>query len=581
MIEEFARLGVRAACISPGSRSSALVTALLRIDAVRPWVCLDERSAAFFALGIARETRRPVLLVCTSGTAAANFLPAVVEASLSQVAMIVLTADRPPELRDCHAPQTIDQPGIYGSHVRWAVDVPAPEAGVDLEAYYRTVACRAFEATSVMRAGPVHVNFPMREPLIDVAQERSELERRTQRGGETPWTKIHPSVSVPGPDAVRSIATRIAGARSGIIVCGPGSADNPAARGSIASLAARIRWPIVADPLSGLRFGPHDRAQVVDAYDLMLRDPEFRREHRPAAVIQFGRPPVSKPLTQFLCGEERLQFHLMVAAAGEWPDPSHRATDVIRTSPDALCRALAESAELEPSPARWTAAWTNAAAAVRRAMAQALAGEPELYEGKIFPQLLAQMPEGGALHVGNSMPVRDLDTYGASCATALEVFCNRGANGIDGVMSAAIGAAAVRNGPTVLVIGDLSFLHDLGALQLTARHRVHLVIVLINNDGGGIFSFLPQADLGDAFERYFATPHGLDFEPAVKMVDGRYARPQTWAEFEAALAGALGERRLHVIEVRSERRRNLELHRRHAAAAVEALHEWRASGRGR
>ncbi len=571
MMDEFARSGVAHACISPGSRSTALVTGILHARAIRPWVILDERSAGFFALGMARETRRPVILVCTSGTAAANYMPAVVEASLSRIPLIVITADRPPEARDCRSAQTIDQVRMFGSHARWSVDLATPVAGLDLDSYYRTIACRAFATAAQMPAGPVHLNIPMREPLIDVSEERERLARISESESESeskfaadesrsPYTRVYPARPSLPPDSTRALADKLRGCDRGLIVSGP-AAPSPEAACSIARLAGRLNWPVLADPLSGLRAGHHDRSRIVDAYDVLLRDPAFCEAHQPDAVIQFGDPPVSKCLGQFLASRPR-RSHLMVAEPGTWPDPLQIASDVAQAGTVELCDSIFESLDDAPKMSPWLDSWLAASARSRAALDAMLADETTMFEGKVVAELMRLAPDGCAVHTGNSMPVRNFDTFVAQSDRDTALFCNRGANGIDGVLATALGAAAARKAPTILVLGDLSLLHDIGALQIAARYRVHLLVIVINNDGGGIFSFLPQASLGDSFETFFATPHGLDFEDAAALGRARYARAGSWSEFNAAVGYALDHPGLHLLEIRGDRARNLALHRR-------------------
>jgi 2-succinyl-5-enolpyruvyl-6-hydroxy-3-cyclohexene-1-carboxylate synthase len=579
LADELARAGVTDACISPGSRSTALVLALTRTPGLRPWVITDERSAAFFALGMAREQRRPVALLCTSGTAAANYLPAIVEASLSRIPLIVLTADRPPELRDVHAAQTIDQVRLFGSHVRFSVDAATPD-DTDLDPYFRMLGCRA-AAIARESAGPVHVNVPMREPLIDVGEESAELagdasvraDGNAGRAGEDAWpsrprTIVHAAETLPPAAVLRELATALGGCERGLIVCGPGMAADDA-KGDVTRLAAHLGWPILADPLSGLRFGDHERACVIDAYDVLLRDGDFARTHAPATILQLGMPPVSAALARFLAaGRGR---HVLVAPPAEWPDPLHRATDVVRATPGAFCAAITDRIVRAAGASPWLASWTEAATRVRSALDRLLAEHDLTFEGAILARLQPLLPADTALHVGNSLPVRALDTFVGGGAKPLALFCNRGANGIDGVTSAALGAAAARTQPTALVTGDLSFLHDLGALQIAARHRLNLLVVVVNNDGGGIFSFLPQAELGERFESLFATPHGLELTGAVTMCGGRHRVVRSSSELAASVGDWVRERGLHVVEVRIDRTRARALHARVVDAALAAV----------
>lgn len=569
--------GVTDACISPGSRSTAAALALVQAG-LRPWVITDERAAGFFALGLARAARRPVVLLCTSGTAAANYLPAVVEASLSQVPLVVLTADRPPELRDCAAAQTIDQVRLFGSHVRWSVDAPAPGAGVDLDGWFRTVAARAVAAATEAPRGPVHVNLPMREPLLDVAAERTRLDA----GAAIPAAPLRPirvygASGLPSVSAVTEIATALAMARRGVVVAGPNAARDGNAAAAIARLAAHLGWPILADPLSGLRFGDHDRSHVIDAYDVLLQGGVLGADVYPDAVVQLGTPTVSAA-TQRLLTAARAPLHVVVAPPGVWPDPLQRATDVVRADAGAFAAAVVDAIEngrTQHDPAHdeereWLARWTRPAANVRRALDRALADEATLFEGTVLADLVARLPDGTSLHVGNSLPVRALDTFVGGAPGGLQVACNRGANGIDGVVASALGATAAGRGPTVLVVGDLSFLHDVGALQIAARHRLPLLVLVVNNDGGGIFSFLPQAALGDTFETLFGTPHGLALAGAVEMCGGRYVHAANRAALATAIAAWRDAPAFTVVEIPSDRTATRALHARLIATACAA-----------
>ncbi len=362
VVEELGRCGVTEACVSPGSRSTALALALDAAPGMRVFVVGDERCGGFFALGLARERQRPVVLLCTSGTAAANYLPAVVEASLSDVPLVVVTADRPPELRDCGAAQTITQVGLFAGHVRWSVDVPAPSADVDLERYYRTLACRAAAAAVEPPAGPVHVNLPMREPLFDPAEEEAIALEPVAR---EPFVTVHSSSAVAAPATLDALVAKLGRSSRGLIVCGPGT--DRCAAAPIATLARLLGWPILADPISGLRFGAHDRSHVADAYDVLLRDREFSESHRPETIVQIGALPASKPLARFLEASPRLR-HVVVAPARRWPDPFHRASDVVRADAAELCAALAARLPARSGASTWLGDWVGTSTMLRAAI---------------------------------------------------------------------------------------------------------------------------------------------------------------------------------------------------------------------
>ena len=573
-VDELARAGVRHACFAPGSRSTPLVLALAREPRIRLWDHLDERSAAFFALGLAKTLGEPVALVCTSGTAAANFLPAVVEAHYSRVPLLVLTADRPPELRDVGAPQAIDQLRLYGPYAKWFVEVALPEATPALLRYARALAARAAATVREEPAGPVHLNFPFREPLIPLPAEppavsgATALAWRGRPEGE-PFARVLTGPKQPDASLVRELAELLAGLPRGLIVAGPqpGEALAPA----LAKLALTLGYPILAEPLSQVRCGSHDRTLVVDAYDAFLRDPEVSGALMPQVVLRFGAVPTSKPLLLYL--ERHAGARQIVVDPAGWPDPLHLASHVVHVDPVLLAESLVVQLggmECRPEPA-WAETWRAVDARARGAIAGELARIEEPFEGRVFAELAALLPDGATLFAGNSMPVRDLDTFFPGSARRIRFLANRGANGIDGVVSTALGAAAALTGPLALVIGDLSFYHDMNGLLAARRHGLRATIVLLNNDGGGIFSFLPQAEHGEQFERLFGTPHGLDFRHAATLYGLPFTRVESWPAFREAVQASLAGDGVSVIEVPTERARNVELHRRIWPAVAQAV----------
>ncbi|MEZ4503380.1 MAG: 2-succinyl-5-enolpyruvyl-6-hydroxy-3-cyclohexene-1-carboxylic-acid synthase [Dehalococcoidia bacterium] len=555
--------GLRDVVVCPGSRSTPLTLALARHPSLRPWLHLDERSAGYFALGLARQTGRPVGLVCTSGTAAANFLPAAVEASLSRVPLLLLTADRPPELRDVGAAQTIDQLNLYGSHARWALDMPVTDGTEQLEDFARGVAARAVATSLTPPAGPVHLNFPFREPLVD----------RTTTEAPTPPRHgvASPPVQHPSETTVASLIESLSG-RRGLIVCGPESMGLPAVK--LAALGSALGWPVLADPLSGLRAGRHDLDGVVATYDALLRNAAFGAGHVPQAVLRLGAAPTSKALNVWLAGQRTIP-HVVVDVAPSWREPDGIATSMVHADAEALCDALlSRLGDRDRAVEGWLSDWQSAERAASSALRDAIEALDEPFEGRAPLDLASALPEGATLVCGNSMPVRDIDSFFPRLERDVRVVGTRGASGIDGVVSSALGAAAARQGPVALLIGDLSFFHDLNGLWAARRHDLDLTVLLVNNDGGGIFHFLPQAELApDAFEEWFGTPSGLDFRHAVELHGGRYARLEDPRGAAAQpLAEALARPGLDVLELRTDRVRNVELHRRvwaHVATALE------------
>lgn len=583
------RSGLEHVVIAPGSRSTPLTLAFARDEGFRAWLHLDERSAGYFALGLARQLREPVALVCTSGTAAANFMPAVVEASLSRVPLVVLTADRPPELYDVGANQTIDQARMYGTHVKWATSMPIADGSEALLRQAAATAARAAATAAAAPAGPVHINVPFREPLLDSGPPLPLLE-----GEGLVVAAVEPAR--PSGDVLAQLIPMCLG--RGIIVAGPEAYGLPAE--AITDLARLLGWPVLGNPLSGLRAGRHRQGHVVEAYEALLRVPEFVAAARPEVVLRFGAMPTSKPLMQYLAGlHEATQ--VIVDVTGGWRDADASGAIYVRAEAGAFCSHLGAAMARRrpttgtgaaddpmrgaaPPPDRdWLDLWTSANHATRLALREAVDAIDEPFEGRVPVELASALPAGSTLVVGNSMPVRDMDAFFPLVPREVRVVGTRGASGIDGVVSTAAGAAAAGTGAVVLTIGDLSFFHDLNGLWALKRHGLSLTVVLVNNDGGGIFHFLPQAEAApDQFEEWFGTPHGLEFRGAVEMHGGRFETIEATRGWEPQLRAAIGRKGLTVLELRTERRRNVVLHREvwaHVAKAVHAsLEASRATG---
>jgi 2-succinyl-5-enolpyruvyl-6-hydroxy-3-cyclohexene-1-carboxylate synthase len=574
--QELVDAGVTDVIVCPGSRSTPLALVARAHPGLRVRVLLDERSAGFFALGLARTSRRPVAVVVTSGTAVANLLPAVVEASLARVPLVLLTADRPPELRGRGAPQTIDQAGIFGGHVRWSNDLPLLDGAAETARHVRSVIGRAVATARGGPAGPVHVNVGFREPLIPSAG-LGPLEPADGQHAR-PFTSV--VGGRPGLDAAaaRDVAGRLAGVERGLIVAGPH--DDPDLPAALARLAAATGFPIAADPLSGARCGPHDRTFVLTHADHLVRPGPWRDAHTPDVVIRFGATSTSKPLLGLL--EAAMPAQIVVDGDRAWSDPAIIPTTFVQSDATGTANVLADALadmRVAPGPA-WARAWCEADRAADGALGTwlaALEARGEAFEGLPFAVLGGLLPDGALLWAGNSMPVRDMDDWLPGTARTIRPLSNRGANGIDGVVSTALGAAAADVGPVALVVGDLSFLHDLNALVAARLHALSATIVVVDNDGGGIFSFLPQAsaeapDVGlpEHYEELFGTPHGIDIGPIVTALGGEFADVVT-GDLREALAASIGRPGVRVLRYRTERSRNVELHRDAAAAVAAAL----------
>jgi 2-succinyl-5-enolpyruvyl-6-hydroxy-3-cyclohexene-1-carboxylate synthase len=548
--DELARCGLEHACTSPGSRCTPIVLSLVREPRIRCWSHIDERCSGFFALGAAKASGRPVAVTCTSGTAAANLAPAVIEAEQARVPMIVLTADRPPELRDVGAGQTIDQVKLYGDAVKWFVEVGVHDATEERLRWIRALACRAFWTSLEGRPGPVHLNFPLREPLILSSPLPDD---DSGRPDGRPWVRRVP-VTPPPAGGLTALPGR------GIVVAGRHERDGwlgPAA----ARFAERAGYPLLADPLSGARHGP----AAIAHYDLILRDERFGDEMQPELVIRIGDLPTSKPLRTWLASLERAE-QVALDPEGAWQDP---AAVVSVSDPGDPAAALESHAPDTPIDPDWLAAWRRADDDTADIIGQALGDE--LSEPLVARCLGQWLPSDATLFVASSMPIRDVELFFAARELAPHVASNRGANGIDGTVSSAFGAAAVSDGPVALLIGDVALAHDIGGLLAARRLDLAVTIVLLNNDGGGIFHFLPVAGESDGFEEHVATPHGLDFSHAAALYGLDYERPATVAALRHAVEAAVSHHRTTIVEVRTDREQNLALHRRIAEAVARGL----------
>jgi 2-succinyl-5-enolpyruvyl-6-hydroxy-3-cyclohexene-1-carboxylate synthase len=563
--EELAYCGVRQAVLSPGSRSTPLALALWREAAIETTVIVDERAAAFFALGAAQASGTPVAILCTSGTAAANFHPAVCEADHSAVPLLVLTADRPPELRGIGAGQAIDQLKLYGESVRWFCEVGTHAADDDGLLHFRSTACRAFAAArGEPRPGPVHLNFPFREPLAPLPEDGAvtatdplALEGR----GARPLTAVTPIDMEPTQFLLDEVAGHIAEAPIGAIVAG--RQLDPELREPLAHLARAAGYPILAEPTSQLRCGPHDRSHVVTAYDLLLRDERFRESAAPELVLRFGEMPTSKPLRSWLA--ESGTDQIVVDPFGDWNEPTRRAAALLRADPTELAAGwAARLGEERPAPAMWLAAEE----AAREAIEAELGESDELTEPGLQLALGAAYADGELVYTASSMPIRDQEAFLPSTATDTTFLCNRGANGIDGLISSGIGAARATDKPITIVTGDLGLLHDIGGLAALRDVSTPVRIVVIDNDGGGIFHFLPQEDALDdtEFEALLGTPRGVDVAKAAALFDLPHRRLESFDDLPDALTAGTG-----LIEVKTNRQANADLHRRLADRVSAAI----------
>jgi 2-succinyl-5-enolpyruvyl-6-hydroxy-3-cyclohexene-1-carboxylate synthase len=560
-VDELARCGLAGACTSPGSRSTPLVLALARHEAVPTWSHVDERAGAFFGLGVAKATGRPTALACTSGTAAANYLPAVIEAAEARVPLVVLTADRPPELRGVGAGQTIDQVKLYGDAVKWFFEVGTHAATPERLRWIRQLACRAFWTAASATPGPVHLNFALREPLL--LPEGEELpEDPSGRPDGRPWVaRSAPPADPVASGGAQALAPIVRAAQRGVVVLGRHERGRGLGRAA-AAFAAAAGWPLLADPLSGGRTGP----AAVAHWDLLLRHPAFADATTPDVVVRAGDLPTSKALRGWLASDG-IGVQVSLDDEDAWQDP-FAAVDLILTVDPVAALAGAAAGAVPADPA-WLGGWRRAdelaAAAIREAVGN------ELSEPGVALELGGALPASATLVVSASMPIRDVETFFGVRDDPPRVLSNRGANGIDGVVSTAFGVAAGSAGPVVLLIGDVALAHDLGGLLAAHRTRLPLTIVLLDNAGGGIFDFLPVARERDVFEQHVATPTGLDPERVAALFGLRHVLARDLPGFRAALDDGLAHDGVTLLEVRGDRAANVRLHRRITRAVQEAL----------
>ncbi|WP_053367480.1 2-succinyl-5-enolpyruvyl-6-hydroxy-3-cyclohexene-1-carboxylic-acid synthase [Bacillus sp. FJAT-27245] len=553
-VAELVHNGISDVVVSPGSRSTPMAMVMAEHPGLNVHVHVDERSAAFFALGIAKASGKPAALLCTSGTAAANYFPAIVEARYSRVPLLVLTADRPHELRDVGAPQAIDQIDLYGKHVKWFSEMALPEESADMLRYARMVCGRAAAVALQAPAGPVHLNFPFREPLIPNLENERLFELAERAEG---YVTVTHGKRVLDRGGLERIAAELGMYEKGIIVCG--QLDNGDFSEKVGELAEATGYPILADPLSQLRSGSRAGKWIVDAYDSFLRFDDVKQSLKPDVVIRFGAMPVSKALAIFL-KENRNARQFVVDGGGGWLDPHALSTEMVYCDEALFCEGLLPFLEKKKRGGDFAGQWLRLNSIAKTAMDAAMDRE-EMNESLVYRELPELLPEGSSLFVGNSMPIRDLDSFFWLNDKKINVLANRGANGIDGVVSTALGAS-LYVGPMYLVLGDLTFYHDLNGLLPAKLYNLDITVIVINNNGGGIFSFLPQAGQAKNFERLFGTPLDVDFSHVVKMYGGSFSRVHDWPSYRDAILSAKNEPGLKVIEVVTDREANAADHRR-------------------
>ncbi|PJF28379.1 MAG: 2-succinyl-5-enolpyruvyl-6-hydroxy-3-cyclohexene-1-carboxylic-acid synthase [Phototrophicales bacterium] len=573
IVDELARSGLRAVCIAPGSRSTPLAVAFAEHPDIQVYSIIDERSAAFFALGLALASERPVAVVCSSGTATANFYPAIIESHYAGVPLLILTADRPPELRDSGANQTVDQVKMYGDHVRWAVDVALPEgnpAHLTIRSL-RTLACRAFAAANGMHGtqpkGAVHLNFPFRKPLepIPVPDDKTSDPSWAGRSHNQPFTRIAGGRTYPSDGVMEALLDTYRRSERPMIVIGPNR--DHALADELITLAKVGHMPLLADPLSQARYTRHWREMesgIIGGYDSFLRG--VSDWEQPDLILRFGAMPTSQALIDYLSASHEA-YQIGFSADGTWKDSNHQIDELIIADPVEIARSLAHFSSDDPrAESVWSDRFTTAEAKTWEIIGAAL--NENFFDGAVVADAVSLMPDGAALFIGNSLPVRHLDQLARPAPKQIRVFGSRGASGIDGTVSTAAGVSQGVSAPLVLITGDLGFYHDMNGLLTLKRYGIRMVIVVINNDGGGIFQRLPIAQFDPPYTELFRTAHGMTFESVAVLYGLDYAKTCSRADFRTAFERALSAVSSHstIIEVPTDpvydlRRRNTILQR--------------------
>jgi 2-succinyl-5-enolpyruvyl-6-hydroxy-3-cyclohexene-1-carboxylate synthase len=545
-VDELAVQGVEFACVSPGSRSAPIAMALQRHPRIKVLIQIDERSSSFFGVGLAKASGRPVVLLCTSGTAAAEFHAAVVEASYSHTPLIVLTADRPPELQDAGANQAIDQQHLYGSAVRWFFDPGVPIDMPGAPRYWRRLAARAYaEAAS----GPVHLNLPFREPLVPPPGQRPVAQG-------APAQSVTPGRLLPTQNQLTTLASALQKAQRPLVVAGEMRDGD-----RLAAALKRLNIPVLAEPTSQLRRG--ETGATVESYEALLRA-GWSLQHGPDLVIRLGATPTSTVMNKWLAAAAAPTF--LIDPDRDWRDQDHVATNVMACDPQPLLEALPPI-----DRAAWRDQWVTAGKRASAAIAATLVSTP-LHEGHVVKALSARLPEPGQVFIGSSLPIRAADSFWPLAKTQQRFFANRGASGIDGLVSTGLGVATARDTvPAVLLLGDLSLYHDMNGLWALQRYGIRATLVVCDNDGGGVFNFLPQAEHQDVFEELFVTPLRLDLSQVARLYGLVYSPVNDRSGLEPAIADAIAAPTPTMVVVRIKREESVSGYHLCWEAAANAL----------
>jgi 2-succinyl-5-enolpyruvyl-6-hydroxy-3-cyclohexene-1-carboxylate synthase len=562
-LNELVSVGIKYACISPGSRSTPLTLAAAKNKKIKSFINIDERSSAFFALGLAKSTNTPVILICTSGTATAEFYPAIIEAYQQRIPLIICTADRPSELIGVGANQTINQHNIYKNHIRWFCPVGLPEANQQGIKHIKVCARRAFRESFLTLKGPVHLNFPFKKPFEpktytdDISKRLLDSAKKASIDKDK-FTEVK-SGNIFSEKWFRKISKHLLNSKKILIIAGPEN-YNPDFPFEISKLSNKLNVPVLADGCSNIRFGKHKKDNILSNFDAVLRSDKFAKNNQPDFILHFGRTVTSKALETFLgqCTAPRF----MINDYGDWFDPSNKSIAAIGCKPYIFCRKMNEfldSKITEEKNKSWLNIFLSADRIASEIKRRIIENSTSLNEGRLVSVIMNLIPKNSKLMISNSMPVRDFDYFASNSEKELSVYNNRGASGIDGITSTALGIAVQSKEPTILITGDLAFYYDLNGLLAAKNFKIPLIVILVNNDGGGIFEVLPISKYGNFFKDYFIASHNLNFSHFVKAYGGKFNKIKSWNDFRTSFRRALKSKSFSVIEVKTNSKQSLKL----------------------
>ena len=566
-VNELASLGVKYVSISPGSRNTPLTLAFANNKKIKSYINIDERSSGFFALGLAKASNTSVAVVCTSGTATVELYPAIVEAYQQRVPLIICTADRPPELLNRGANQTINQNNLYKNHIRWFNDVGLPEPSIEKLKQLKDTAVKAVVKSTFETRGPVHLNFPFKKPFEPNTFTDDVENKVINFAGKLAPVKINiltgKMKNISGEKWFENIYKHIAKKEKGIIIIGPDHYD-PKFLKNCELLSEKLNYPILADGTSQIRFGSHKKGNIITNFDAFLRSEKFAKENKPDIILQFGRTITSKALDTFLESISSLRF--MINEYGDWFDPSDKATAAYACKPYLFCETMIKkisASSIKRSNDKWLTVYKNAEAAATKIKEAIIYKSQFPNECRAINEILDNIPEDCQIMLSNSMPVRDFDYFASYSKKKIVVYNNRGASGIDGITSTALGIAEATKKPTVLITGDLAFYYDLNGLLAAKNYNIPLVVILLNNNGGGIFEILPISKYGEVFKKYFVVPHQLDFSHFVKAYGGNYIKIKNWPALKKSLVKSFSRQQFSVLELKTSATDSLKLRRQY------------------